>query len=66
MKKIKKDKSRKNFDNAVETPPPPQVMDPSSLPQRTDDEKDGGNKGGYSFEREKTPQREQLAPREEL
>lgn len=66
MKKIKKDKSRKNFDKAVETPAPPQVMDPSSLPWRNDDEQDGGNKGDYSFEPKKNSQREPLAPREEL
>lgn len=66
MKKIKKDKTRENLDNAVETPTPPQVMDPSSMPLRTDDEEEGDNKGDYSFEHKKNSQREPLAPREEL
>jgi hypothetical protein len=65
MEKNKENKKQKKSDHAVETPPPPQVMDPSAPPSGEQHEQSNENAGDYAFQKRKTADREQLTPREE-
>lgn len=70
MKKNKGDKNQKKGDHghSVETPAPPQVMDPSAPPTKNEggesqpDEKDKKRKA----DGKRSPEPEKLAPAEEL
>ena len=66
MKKSKENKTQKKSNHNVETPEPPQVMDPSALPVRREDDKGKSKKENRSVEKKKTPDEEKLAPNEEL
>jgi hypothetical protein len=60
---MKEDKNKKNSGHSVETPAPPQVMDPSVPPH-----KQGYKKGKENARQKKEDDTKQqpLAPREEL
>ncbi len=66
MKKIKEDKPRQKQEHKIETPSPPQVMDPSSPPDEQSGDKpkntEKQNRKGEHSGKEK----QALAPREEL
>lgn len=73
MKKNNGDKTQKktNQDHNVETPAPPQVMDPSVVPVKKKEDKNktkGKDKSGKEnpAEKNKTLEQEKLAPAEEL
>ena len=73
MKKNNGDKTKKktNHDHNVETPTPPQVMDPSVLPVKQEEgknkKKDKDKSGKENpAEKKKTPEQAKLAPAEEL
>ncbi len=63
MKKHKEDK-QKASGHAIETPAPPQVMNPSAPPAEKHEKALNDNAGGYTFEKRKTAD-ERLSPREE-
>ena len=66
MKKSNENKTQKKGNHSVETPEPPQVMDPSALPVRRKADKGGPKKETRTVEKKKTPGEEKLAPNEEL
>jgi hypothetical protein len=68
MKTYKEDKSRQKENHNVETPSPPQVMDPSSPPdkQHGDKTKKKGKQNSKTELPDKKKQPSPLAPREEL
>ena len=68
MKKSNENKTqnqKKSIHN-VETPAPPQVMDPSALPARREADKGKSKKETQAVDKKKTPDEEKLAPNEEL
>ena len=66
MKKIKEDKPRQKQEHEIETPSPPQVMDPSSPPNKQSGDKTK-NDGKQNRKTEHPGKEKQpLAPREEL
>jgi hypothetical protein len=68
MKTHKEDKHRQKENHKVETPSPPQVMDPSSPPdkQQGDKTKHKGKQNSKTEQPDKKKQPSPLAPREEL
>ena len=65
MKKSKENKTHKKANHNVETPPPPQVMDPSKPPAKQGADKSKKVKD-VSTEKEVTSEQEKMAPAEEL
>jgi len=66
MKKSNENKTQKKSSHSVETPEPPQVMDPSALPVRREEDKGKPKKESRAIDKKKTPAEEKLAPNEEL
>jgi len=66
MKKSNENKTQKKSHHNVETPAPPQVMDPSALPVKKEEDKGKAKKGVRAVEERKRPDEEKLAPNEEL
>ena len=64
MKTNKENKDPKKSHN-VETPPPPQVMDPSAPPEKQMDGK-GQRTGKRAPEKKKESKEQELAPKDEL
>ncbi len=66
MKKSNENRTQKKSNHSVETPAPPQVMDPSALPVRREEDKGKSKKESRAVDKKKTPEAEKLAPNEEL
>jgi len=66
MKKSNENKTQKKSIHNVETPAPPQVMDPSAPPVRREADKGKSKKETQAVDKKKTPDEEKLAPNEEL
>ena len=66
MKKSNENKTQKKSIHNVETPAPPQVMDPSAPPVRREADKAKSKKETRAVDKKKTPDEEKLAPNEEL
>jgi len=67
MKKDNENKEQRKTDHTVETPAPPQVMDPSTHPPKKEmKDQDKPGKPGTAPEKKKKPGEEKLAPAEEL
>jgi hypothetical protein len=64
MKKSKENKTQKKTHHNVETPTPPQVMDPSVPPVKKEEDKNKPKKENRTPEKTKGP--EKLTPAEEL
>jgi hypothetical protein len=65
MKKDNKNKTEKKVGHNVETPAPPQVMDPTVPPTKNGEHKSAPKKKARTNEKTKEPG-EKLAPNEEL
>jgi hypothetical protein len=66
MKKSNESKTQTKKDHKVETPTPPQVMDPSVSPVKKEEDKNKSKKERRGVEKKKGPEAEKLAPNEEL
>jgi hypothetical protein len=66
MKKSKENKTHEKAHHNVETPPPPQVMDPSTPPEKQNADKNKKVKDAHNVEKKAKPEQEKLAPAEEL
>ena len=67
MKKSNEKKTEKRSHHNVETPVPPQVIDPSAPPiKKEKDIQQSKEAGARSVEKKKAPDEEKLAPSEEL
>jgi hypothetical protein len=68
MKTSNENKTEKKGNHNVETPTPPQVMDPSAPPvkKEEDKKKSKSKKKTLAAEEKKRPEEEKLAPNEEL
>ncbi len=66
MKKSNESKTHKKSNHNVETPAPPQVMDPSAPPVNKEQDRSKTKKENRAIEKKKTPDEEKLAPNEEL
>jgi hypothetical protein len=67
MKKSNKNKTGKKSDHKVETPVPPQVMDPSAPPLKKEkDVQKSKEADARTVEKKKAPDEGKLAPSEEL
>ena len=60
---MKEDKNKKTSGHNIETPPPPQVMDPSAPPHKGDSKT--GKESAHQKKEDDT-KKQPLAPREEL
>jgi hypothetical protein len=65
MKTNKENKDPKKS-HQVETPPPPQVMDPSAPPEKQMDVEKGQRSGKHAPEKKKESKEQKLAPKDEL
>jgi hypothetical protein len=67
MKKSNKNKTEKKGHHNVETPAPPQVMDPSAPPLKKEkDIQQSKEADARAVEKKKAPDNEKLTPSEEL
>lgn len=66
MKKNKENKAPKKNGHHVETPEPPQVMDPSVPPVKKEEDDRKKSKQTRTGEKKTRPEEEKLAPAEEL
>ena len=66
MKTSTENKTDQKSNHNVETPAPPQVMDPSAPPVEKKEDKNKSKKKTLAVEKEKRPDDEKLAPNEEL
>jgi hypothetical protein len=66
MKTSDENKTGKKSNHNVETPTPPQVMDPSATPVKKEEDKNKLKKKTHAVEKEEKPAEEKLAPNEEL
>ena len=66
MKKNNGNKTEKSGHHNVETPAPPQVMDPSAPPAKKEKDTNEPKKAVPQVEKKKRPDEEKLAPSEEL
>lgn len=67
MKHVEKNKPKsKEKEHGVETPPPPQVMDPSASPEKQDSDKENSPEKGKSAKKTNKPNDRNLSSDEEL
>jgi hypothetical protein len=66
MKPRKQNKHPKKEHEGVETPPPPQVMDPSAVPENQQKIDKAEGEGKRASKKNKNSKNEKLSPKDEL